>query len=108
MPSALGDKIRAARESKDYSLETLARLTGMSKGYIWELENRDNPNPSVEKIKKIALALDVPPDYLTSNAPASTPEEDLRDQAFFRRYQDLDDKSKEKVRKFLEFWEDED
>lgn len=108
MPSPLGDKIRAARESKGYSLETLARLTSMSKGYIWELENRDAPNPSVEKIKKIAQALEVPPDYLTSNAPAATPDEDLRDQAFFRRYQDLDDKSKAKVRKFLEFWEDED
>jgi transcriptional regulator with XRE-family HTH domain len=108
MPSPLGNKIRAAREGKDYSLETLARLTGMSKGYLWELENRDNPNPSVEKVKKIALALEVPADYLTNDAPDSTPEEELRDQAFFRRYQDLDDKTKAKVRKFLEFWEGED
>lgn len=108
MPSALGKKIRAAREKKDLSLDKLAGLTGMSKGYLWELENRDNPNPSVEKIKKIALALEVPPEYLTSDAPASTPDEDLRDQAFFRRYQDLDDKSKAKVRKFLDLWEGED
>lgn len=108
MPSPLGDKIRAAREGKNYSLETLARLTGMSKGYIWELENRDNPNPSVEKIKSIALALEVPPEYLTSKAPGTTAAEDLRDQAFFRRYQDLDDKSKAKVRDFLKFWESED
>lgn len=108
MPSPLGDKIRAARESKEYSLETLARLTGMSKGYIWELENRDNPNPSVEKIANLAKVLEVPAEYLTSKAPNTSAEEDLRDQAFFRRYQDLDDKTKAKVRKFLDFWESED
>mgnify|MGYP003400529237 FL=1 len=42
MSSALGDKIRKLRkEVKKLTLEELAEQTGSSKGYIWELENRD-------------------------------------------------------------------
>ena len=54
MPSPLGDKIRALRKEKKLSLERLAELTESSKSYIWELENKDDPKPSAEKIGKIA------------------------------------------------------
>jgi DNA-binding XRE family transcriptional regulator len=40
----LGDKIRALRKEKKLSLEQLAELTDSSKSYIWELENKDDPN----------------------------------------------------------------
>ena len=54
MPSPLGDKIRALRKQKKLSLEQLAELTDSSKSYIWELENKDDPKPSADKIGKIA------------------------------------------------------
>ncbi len=50
VPSPLGDKIRALRKQKKLSLEQLAELTDSSKSYIWELENKDDPKPSAEKI----------------------------------------------------------
>ena len=48
MPSPLGDKLRALRQQKKLSLEQLAELTESSKSYIWELENKDAPNPSAD------------------------------------------------------------
>ncbi len=62
MPSPLGDKMRALRKEKKLSLEQLAELTDSSKSYIWELENKDVPRPSAEKIGRIAAALEVTPD----------------------------------------------
>ena len=64
MPSPLGDKLRALRQQKKLSLEQLAELTDSSKSYIWELENRDDPNPSADKISKLAAALDVTTEFL--------------------------------------------
>ena len=64
MPSPLGDKIRALRKQKKLSLEQLAELTDSSKSYIWELENKDDPKPSAEKIGKIAAVLEVTTEFL--------------------------------------------
>jgi transcriptional regulator with XRE-family HTH domain len=106
MPSPLGEKIRTRRAQLDISLDELATRTDTSKGYLWELENRDNPNPSADKLVKIAAALEVTPDFLLGAASVS-PEQEVLDLAFFRRYQGLEPKAKEKMRKFLE-WNDED
>lgn len=84
------------------SLEQLAVLTDSSKSYLWELENRDKPNPSLDKVTKIATALN-----LTSEALLGTASPDLAaeaDKAFFRKYQELDDKDKERLRKMVDDW----
>ena len=104
MPSPLGDKIRARRTHLELSLEDLAKQTDSSKGYLWELENRDNPNPSVDKLTKIATALGVTSEFLLESGK-STPDQEVLDQAFFRRYQGLDPKAKARLTRFLE-WED--
>ena len=85
MPSPLGDKIRAQRTQKKYSREQLAELTDSSKSYIWELENKDDPKPSAEKIGKIAAVLEVTTEFLLTDSVAALGEEDL-DEAFFRKY----------------------
>lgn len=105
MPSPLGEKIRALREEKGLSLDKLAKLTESSKGYLWELENRDSPNPSIDKIDRIARELGVTVEFLLSGT-VSTPDQEVADQAFFRRYQDLKPETKAKVRKFLDVWEE--
>ncbi len=105
MTTPLGDKIHALRKSKGYTLEKLAELSDSSKGYIWELENKNPPRPSADKVLKIAAALGVTADFLldTSN---TTKVEDAADQAFYRKYRDMDEPTKEKIRQMVELWGD--
>lgn len=105
MPSPLGDKLRTLRKQKNLSLEQLAEITHSSKSYIWELENKDDPKPSAEKISKIAAALEVTTDFLITES-VSTPDEKVIDEAFFRRYQNMPDDTKKRLRKILDAWDD--
>jgi transcriptional regulator with XRE-family HTH domain len=95
----LGEKIRDLRKRKGLTLERLAELSESSKSYIWELENKDPPRPSADKVAKIAIALGVTPDYLITN---SVPVEDATDTAFFRKYQTMDPTTKDKIRRMLD------
>ena len=106
MPSPLGDKIRVLRKQKKLSLEQLAELTDSSKSYIWELENKDEPKPSAEKIGKIAAVLEVTTEFLLTES-ATTPDEEVLDEAFFRKYKNMSEPDKKKIRKILDAWEDE-
>lgn len=101
MTTPLGDKIRALRKEKGFTLDKLAELSESSKSYIWELENKNPPRPSAEKISKIAAALGVTTDYLLDTTE-SVSVEDAIDKAFFRKYQQLDEPIKEKLRKMLD------
>lgn len=105
MPSLLGEKIRALRKQKKLSLEQLAVLTDSSKSYIWELENKDEPNPSAEKIARIAAVLEVTTEFLLSGSVA-TPDETVIDEAFFRKYKRMSEFDKKKIRKIIDAWED--
>lgn len=106
MPSPLGDKIRARREALGMSLDDLALKTQSSKSYLWDIENKDNPKPSADKVAKIAAALEVTTEYLMDQS-ALTPDEDVTDKAFFRKYQQMDAPTKKKLRKILDAWENE-
>ncbi len=105
VPSPLGDKLRALRQQKKLSLEQLAELTDSSKSYIWELENRDDPNPSADKISKLAAALDVTTEFLLSHTTAS-PDAEVVDEAFFRKYKAMPESTKKQIRKILDAWDD--
>ena len=106
MPSPLGDKIRTLRKQKKLSLEQLAELTESSKSYIWELENKDEPKPSAEKISKIATVLEVTTEFLLTESTA-TPDEAVLDEAFFRKFKAMSEPDKKRIRKILDAWEDE-
>jgi len=54
----LGEKIRALRKEKRYSIMNIRELTGLSKSTISEIEN-DKSSPTAETLQKIANALDV-------------------------------------------------
>ncbi|BCH26846.1 helix-turn-helix domain-containing protein [Mesorhizobium sp. L-8-3] len=99
MATPLGDKIRSLRKRKGYTLDKLAEMAESSKSYIWELENKDPPRPSADKIAKIAIALDVTPDYLITD---SVLVEDATDTAFFRKYRRMDPGTKDKIRRMLD------
>lgn len=99
--TAIGDKIRDLRKKKGYTLDKLAELSESSKSYIWELENKNPPRPSADKIAKIAAALGVTGDYLID--PTDTLQAaDATDTAFFRRYRKMDPTTKDKIRKMVD------
>lgn len=60
----LGDNIRAIRKEKKISINKLSKLTGISLGYLSDLENNKAKNPSVDKLNLISSALDVSIDAL--------------------------------------------
>lgn len=72
MPSA-GDRIREIREAKRLTQDQLAERTGISKGFLSDVENGKR-NVSSEYLLRIANALNASVDYLlrgTSRQPAA-------------------------------------
>jgi len=55
----LGTRIRRIREEKDMTLSQLEDASGVTKGYLSQLENGKASNPSVEHMRKIAQGLEV-------------------------------------------------
>jgi len=106
MTTALGGKIYKLRKEKGLTLEQLAELSECSKSYIWELENKDPPRPSADKLSKIAAQLGVTMDYLIDQEQKIT-EADATDEMFYRKYQKMDAEVKKKIRKIADLWEDE-
>lgn len=101
MTTRLGEKLRALRKERGLTLEKLADLAGLSKSYVWELENRESQRPSAEKLTALADALGVAVAYFIED-DVRAPKERYLDEAFFRNYQKLDPKAKEQLRKILE------
>lgn len=101
MSTPIGEKIRTLRKAKGYTLDKLAELTESSKSYIWELENKNPPRPSAEKISKIAAVLGVTADYLIDTTEGMKVE-DATDAAFFRKYRKMDAPTKDKIRRMVE------
>ena len=106
MATPLGEKIRDLRKAKGYTLEKLAELTGSSKSYIWELENKNPPRPSGEKVAKIASVLGVTTDYLLDTAQ-TIQVEDATDLKFYRDYRSMPPATKDKIRRMVELWGEE-
>ena len=96
MADTFGTRIKELRTKKGLTLEQLAQETGSAKSYIWELENKKPPRPSVEKLSAIAKALDVTVDYLFGRDEQSLGE--AVDIAFFREYSGLSPDTKRTLR----------
>ncbi len=97
---SFGKKIKDLRTSAGMTLDQLAQATGSSKSYIWELENKNPPRPSAEKLSAIATALGVTVDYLLG-ADDQTLEE-AEDKAFFRQYSSLPESTRRTIREMAE------
>jgi transcriptional regulator with XRE-family HTH domain len=103
--TTLSDKIKRYRKEKRLTLEQLGDLTGSSKSYIWELENRNPPRPSAEKIARIAAELGVTPEFLLDDERDSPEASDI-DLAFFRKYQKMPGDTKKRLRQILDAWDE--
>jgi len=102
MSTSLGEKLRKHRSEKGYSLDRLAKMTDSSKSYLWELENRDTRKPSAEKLTKIAEALSVTTGYLLDEN-ADFDEKHMKE-AFFRKFNRLDEGDKKRIEEMIDAW----
>ncbi|WP_160722842.1 helix-turn-helix domain-containing protein [Bacillus sp. USDA818B3_A] len=59
----IGAKIRAVRNRKKITIAQMCEATGLSKGFISNVEN-NNTSPSINTLQTIATYLDVPLPYL--------------------------------------------
>jgi transcriptional regulator with XRE-family HTH domain len=104
--TALGEKLRRLRKEKGFSLDKLAELTESSKSYIWELENKNPPRPSADKLAKIAAKLDTTIEYLL-DVGETISTEDAADAKFYRQYRRMNPTTKAKIRQMVKLWGDE-
>lgn len=100
MATHLGDKLRKLRKDQGLTLESLAERAGLSKSYLWELENRESQRPSAEKLTALADVLGVAASYFIEE-DVRTPSERHRDEAFFRAYLKLTPEGKAQLRKIV-------
>ncbi|MCP2086270.1 UNVERIFIED_ORG: transcriptional regulator with XRE-family HTH domain [Paraburkholderia sediminicola] len=100
MPT-LGEKIRTLRKQQGLTLDQLALQTNASKSSIWELENKEKARPSADRIDAIAQALGVTSAYLLDDTQTE-PSRSVADEAFFRKYQQLDDPVKQQLQDILD------
>lgn len=100
MPTPIGTKIRQLRKERGLSLDQLATLAETSKSYLWELENRETANPTMDKVAKIADKLGVTAEFLL-NDDAAEPSESDADQVFFRNYKKLSAPTKQQIQDIL-------
>lgn len=56
--SKFGDYIKSVREESDLSLQDVADRAGLTKAYLWELEQGRSNNPTAETIVRLAFAFD--------------------------------------------------
>lgn len=106
MAAPFGERIRELRKKKGLTLDQLAALTESSKSYIWELENKEPPRPSADKIAKIAAALDVTGDYLMGTDGIDL--QSAEDQAFFRKYSQMDPDTRARLRRLAKALDEDD
>src|ERR1700682_2059493 len=71
MPS-VGDRVKEIREERKWTQDQLAEKSGVSKGFLSDIENSKR-NPSSEYVLKIANALGASIDYLLRGDEASQP-----------------------------------
>jgi transcriptional regulator with XRE-family HTH domain len=62
----IGVKIRQLREQQNFSLRKLAKITGLSHGFLCDIEH-GRCNPSIKTLTIIASALRVKPESILSN-----------------------------------------
>ncbi|GKQ53570.1 helix-turn-helix domain-containing protein [Bradyrhizobium sp. Ce-3] len=98
MAETIRDRIKALRKKEKLTLDQAAEQAGLSKSYLWELENRDLPRPSADKLAGLARAYNVTVDYLFGGDPAENLES-AEDRAFFREYQSMSSEARARLRR---------
>ena len=96
MAGKFGERIKQLRTERGLTLDQLAQATESSKSYIWELENKNPPRPSAEKLSIIAATLGVTVDFLMGADDQTLA--DAEDKAFYRAYSNLPEDTRRQIR----------
>lgn len=64
----IGKRIKRLREKKGFSITMLARLAGVSKSYLSQIERGLQSNPSLQFLIKVVAPLGTNLDYLLGEA----------------------------------------
>lgn len=102
MALSLREKLKKHRTELGFSLDELAKQSGSSKSYLWELENRDTLKPSAEKLAKIAEVLNITTEYLLDEK--ADVDDKLVQEVFFRKFNRLEEDDKKRVQEMIEAW----
>jgi transcriptional regulator with XRE-family HTH domain len=79
-PASVGDRIRRFRKERGLNLSRLAEQAGVSKGYLWTLENDPaTRRPSAETLFAVAKALGVTMADLMGRELSVEPPEEIPD-----------------------------
>lgn len=105
MADTVRDRIKALRTKEKLTLDQAAERANLSKSYLWELENRDLPRPSADKLAGLARAFNVTVDYLLGGNPAENLES-AEDKAFFREYQSMTPEARARLRRLAKALDD--
>lgn len=70
----IGKKMKILRVEREMSTMDVAKLTGLSQGYISNIENNEEMNPTKATIFKLAKALGVEPEFLMNESAYITNE----------------------------------
>lgn len=88
------------RKKAGLTLEQFAEQIGASKSSVWELENKEKARPSADRVNEVARVLGVTPEFLM-NDDVAEPSIAVADEAFFRKYQSLDNGVKQQLQDIL-------
>lgn len=103
MTSSFSLRLRRLRKNSSLTMEGLAQAAGISKSYVWELENREVPHLSVKVLVDLAKALGVTTqDLMGEPPPVQASPEDLQ---FFRKYTNMDRADKDRLRKMVDLFD---
>ena len=103
MATSFSMRLRRLRESSSMTLEALADAAGISKSYVWTLENREAKRLSANVLNSLANALGVTPqDLMGEQQPAQASPEDMR---FFRKYVNMSKSDKDRLRKMVDLFD---
>lgn len=86
----LAEKIRALRRQHDLSQKELAEKLGVHKNHVNRYE-KGGSSPSIEVLKKMALAFGVSTDYFLFDEGDSVAAEKLKNQALLNRFEKIEE-----------------
>lgn len=109
MTTPFGSRLRRLRQEKNLTMEQLGELVGVSKSYIWALENKPvdrAQRTSATVMNGLAKALGVTLQDLLGESPPEPLGEEAspEDVVFFRNYMDMTPEDRENYRKMMDLF----
>jgi len=91
----ISNNIKALRGEKGWNQSTLAAKAEITPAALSQIEKGDKRLPTFVVLRKLASALNVQPFELTGEAPPPPSEVDQKSREFYRRWDILEDLSKD-------------